>query len=78
MAGAALTLADVELENDVFAERFGPHFCLGAHLAKLEVQVMFDELLRRLGDMELTGPVERVCSNFTNAFKRMPVRVTPA
>jgi cytochrome P450 len=53
----------------------GPHFCLGAHLAKLEVQVMFDQLLPRLGDMELTGPVERVRSNFTNALKRMPVRV---
>jgi hypothetical protein len=39
---------------------------------------MFDELLPRLGDMELTGPVERVRSNFTNALKRMAVRVTPA
>jgi cytochrome P450 len=56
----------------------GPHFCLGAYLAKLEVQVMFDELLPRLADMEVTGSPERVRSNFTNAFKRMPVRVTPA
>jgi cytochrome P450 len=54
----------------------GPHFCLGAHLAKLEVQVMFDELLPRLADMELTGPVRRMRTNFTNALKRMPVRVT--
>ncbi len=52
----------------------GPHFCLGAHLAKLEVQVMFDELMPRLAHMELTGPVERVRSNFTNALKAMPVR----
>ncbi|MSO94570.1 MAG: cytochrome P450 [Thermoleophilia bacterium] len=54
----------------------GPHYCLGAHLAKLEVQVMFEELLPRMSDMELTGPVERLRSNFTNGFKRMPVRIT--
>jgi len=54
----------------------GPHYCLGAHLAKLEVQVMFDLLLPRIADMELTGPPERMRSNFTNALKRMPVRVT--
>ena len=53
----------------------GPHYCLGAHLAKLEVQVMFDMLLPRLADAELTGPAERMRTNFTNAFKRMPVRV---
>jgi len=56
----------------------GPHYCLGAHLAKLEVQVMFDELLPRLAQMELAGPVERVRSNFTNALKKMPVRAVPA
>jgi cytochrome P450 len=55
----------------------GPHYCLGAHLAKLEVQVMFDLLLPRIADVELTGPAERMRTNFTNAFKRMPVRVTP-
>ena len=54
----------------------GPHYCLGAHLAKLEVQVLFDELLPRLETLEITGPVERVRTNFTNAIKRMPVRVT--
>jgi cytochrome P450 len=56
----------------------GPHFCLGAHLAKLEVQVMFDELLPRLADIELLGPAERMRTNFTNALKRMPVRVAEA
>jgi cytochrome P450 len=54
----------------------GPHFCLGVHLAKLEVQVMFDALLPRLADIELTGRPERMRTNFTNALKRMPVRVT--
>jgi cytochrome P450 len=56
----------------------GPHYCLGAHLAKLEVQILFDELLPRIRDLELTAEPERMRSNFTNALKRMPVRVTPA
>jgi cytochrome P450 len=56
----------------------GPHYCLGAHLAKLEVQVMFDMLLPRLADLELVGRPERMRTNFTNALKRMPVRVEAA
>jgi cytochrome P450 len=56
----------------------GPHFCLGAHLAKLEVQVMFEALVERVADMELTGTPERMRTNFTNALKRMPVRVAAA
>jgi cytochrome P450 len=56
----------------------GPHFCLGAHLAKLEVQVMFEALVKRVADVELTGPPERMRTNFTNALKRMPVRVKEA
>ncbi|HEX5469481.1 MAG TPA: cytochrome P450 [Gaiellaceae bacterium] len=56
----------------------GPHYCLGAHLAKLEVQVMFDMLLPRLAGLELLGRPERMRTNFTNALKRMPVRVEAA
>jgi cytochrome P450 len=56
----------------------GPHFCLGAHLAKLEIRVMFEELLPRLADLEPAGPVRRVRTNFTNALKRMPMRATPS
>jgi len=56
----------------------GPHICLGAHLARLEVRVMFEELLPRLADIELTGPVVRLRSNFINGIKHMPVRVRPA
>jgi cytochrome P450 len=58
--------------------RGGPHFCLGAHLAVLETRVMFEELLPRVSSVELTAPPRRLESNFTNAFKSMPVRVTPA
>ena len=52
----------------------GPHFCLGSHLAKLEIRVMFEELLTRLPDVELNGPVQRLRSNFINGIKHMPVR----
>jgi cholest-4-en-3-one 26-monooxygenase len=51
----------------------GPHFCLGANLARMEIRLMFQELLPRLADMELAGPVERLRSNFINGIKHMPV-----
>jgi cytochrome P450 len=58
---------------------FGPggiHHCMGAHLAKLEIQITFEELLKRSADIELLGPPERLRSNFFNGIKRLPVRVT--
>src|SRR4029453_7104022 len=55
----------------------GVHYCLGASLAKLEMRIMFEELLRRLPDLELAGPVARLRSNFINGIKSMPVRFTP-
>lgn len=55
----------------------GHHFCLGANLARLEIRLMFEELLRRLPDIELDGPVRRLRSNFINGIKQMPVRFTP-
>ncbi|MEP6759426.1 MAG: cytochrome P450 [Actinomycetota bacterium] len=54
----------------------GPHFCLGAHLARLETKILFQELIPRLASVELSGEVERIRSNFVNGTKRMPVRVT--
>jgi cholest-4-en-3-one 26-monooxygenase len=51
----------------------GPHFCLGTHLAKLEMRVIFEELLPRLPDAELNGPVARLRSNFINGIKHLPV-----
>jgi cytochrome P450 len=53
----------------------GPHVCLGAHLARLEVRVMFEEMVPRLKSLEVTGPIERLRSNFINGIKHMPVRV---
>jgi cytochrome P450 len=53
----------------------GPHVCLGAHLARLEVRVMFEEMVPRLKSLEITGPIERLRSNFINGIKHMRVRV---
>jgi len=54
----------------------GPHFCMGSHLARLELRVTLEELVARLDTARLDGPVERVRSNFVNGVKRMPVAVT--
>ncbi len=57
---------------------FGPggiHHCLGAPLARLEVRVVFEELLGRAFELELAGPPERLRSNAFNGIKRLPVRV---
>jgi len=51
----------------------GPHFCLGANLARAEIKVMFEELLGRIPDMEVDGPVQRLRSNFINGIKHLPV-----
>jgi cholest-4-en-3-one 26-monooxygenase len=55
----------------------GPHFCLGASLARLEIRTIFEELLQRIPDMEPAGEVERLYSNFIRGIKRMPVRFSP-
>jgi cholest-4-en-3-one 26-monooxygenase len=64
--------------NDHLAFGIGPHFCLGANLARLEIRVMFEEILRRLPDIELAGKPERLRSYFINGIKRMPVRFSPS
>jgi cytochrome P450 len=56
----------------------GPHFCLGAHLARREIIVMFTELLRRLPDIEATARPEKLRSNFIHGIKRLPAAFTPA
>ena len=55
-----------------------PHTCLGNMLARMEIRLMFTELLPRLKTIELNGEVTRVRSNFVNGIKKFPVRVTAA
>jgi cholest-4-en-3-one 26-monooxygenase len=64
--------------NPHLAFGFGPHFCMGASLARLELQVMFSEVLRRLPDLHLAGePLPRRPSNFISGPEAMPVAFTP-
>jgi cytochrome P450 len=55
----------------------GPHFCLGAHLARREISVMFHELFRRIPDLEVAGEADQLLSNFINGIKHLPVKFTP-
>jgi cytochrome P450 len=62
--------------NDHLAFGTGRHVCLGASLARLEVRVVFEELLSRVASIEITGPPDRLRSNFINGIKHLPVEVT--
>jgi cytochrome P450 len=53
----------------------GPHFCLGAHLARLELCVWLEEMLPVLGRLELAGEPKRLRSNFFHGMKSLPVRL---
>ena len=52
-----------------------PHLCLGNNLARMEIRLMFEELLPRIDSIELAGDVTRVRSNFVNGIKKFPVAV---
>jgi cholest-4-en-3-one 26-monooxygenase len=56
----------------------GPHFCLGANLARMEIRVMFEHLLDRMPDISLDGEVQRLQSPFINGVKHIPVVFPPA
>ena len=51
----------------------GPHHCLGAHLARLELRIWLEEMLPVLGRLELAGEPKRLRSNFFNGVKSLPV-----
>jgi cytochrome P450 len=55
--------------------RGGPHMCMGNALARLEIRIMFEDLLQRITGMQQTGELDRLRSNFINGIKRFPVRV---
>jgi cytochrome P450 len=56
----------------------GPHFCLGAHLARREITVMYRELFSRLPDIAASAEPSRLRSNFINGIKHLPCTFTPA
>jgi cytochrome P450 len=54
----------------------GPHFCLGANLARREIEVAFTTFFDLLPDLEVVGPPDRLRSSFVNGVKRLPARLT--
>ena len=64
-------------KNDHVGFGAGPHFCLGANLARREMEVMFRELFQRLPDLHVTGEPERLKHSFINGIKHMPCAFTP-
>ncbi len=52
----------------------GEHFCAGAHVARLELEMAYRFLLPRLEEVELAGPVERLTSNLVGGIKHLPIR----
>ena len=55
----------------------GRHFCLGNQLARLQLRSLFEQLTRRLPDMELAGEPDRTRSSWINGLNSLPVRFTP-
>jgi cytochrome P450 len=52
----------------------GEHFCLGSHLARLEIEIAYKHLLPRIDEIELTGPVSRLHSALVGGVKHLPIR----
>ncbi|HEX8594998.1 MAG TPA: cytochrome P450 [Pseudomonas sp.] len=64
-------------EHMAFGSKTGIHRCLGAMLARMELHAIFTQIVTRLPDLQLAGPVSRLRSNFTNGIKHMPVSFNP-
>ncbi|MGA0821035.1 MAG: cytochrome P450, partial [Ilumatobacteraceae bacterium] len=54
----------------------GPHFCLGSNLARLEMRILFEELSKRVADVNLTGEISKLQSSFIHGIKHLPVALT--
>ncbi|HKP77500.1 MAG TPA: cytochrome P450, partial [Phenylobacterium sp.] len=59
--------------NRHLAFGYGPHVCLGMHLAKLEIRILMEELLRRVEAIELAGEPAWLNANFVSGLKRLPI-----
>lgn len=69
-----------DFQSKVLSFGYGPHFCLGAHLARLEMRVLFEELVRRVPDIRADPerPAEHWVSSFIRGPRKLPVVYTPA
>ena len=61
-------------DNDHVSFGFGPHFCIGSHLARTQMRSMIGEILGQLGRLSLDGEPVRLQSNFQQGLKSLPVR----
>jgi cytochrome P450 len=62
--------------NKHIAFGYGPHMCIGMHLAKQELRIMTEELLPKIESIELTGPTKVIQTTFVGGLKNMPVKIT--
>jgi len=69
------TLRLDRMPNDHMAFGKGPHTCMGSNLARLEMRILFETLLPRIAEIQQTGDLVRVRSNFVHGIKRFPVRI---
>lgn len=60
--------------NPHLAFGYGPHYCLGAHLARVQMRALFAEVFERMGTIEPDGPPALLRSNFQRGVKRLPIR----
>jgi len=60
--------------NPHLAFGFGQHFCMGAHVARVEIETIFRHLVRRVESFEVSGPVERLSSITNGSLKHLPIR----
>ncbi len=69
-----------DVERDVRHVAFGtgPHVCIGMHVARLEMKVLFEELLPRIQGIEITGEPRWLKTNFVGGLKSLPVRLVKA
>jgi cytochrome P450 len=90
----ALYYASANRDEDVFDEPFafrvdrtpnphltfgfGEHFCIGAHIARVEIELVLRHLLGRVESFELAGPVERLGSAVNGSIKRLPLHAAPS
>ena len=62
-----------DVKNQHRAFGIGEHFCLGSHLARLELKVIFEEMLKRIRNPRLDGEINWLRSNFIHGIKSMPI-----
>jgi cytochrome P450 len=62
--------------NKHIAFGYGPHMCIGQHVAKFEMRILFEELLPYLPAVEVIGTPRYVAGNFLSGLKNLPVRLT--